>query len=190
VTWRRGDVVVRRELLRGEPWCAFPTYVVADTDDLLATYVPTGAEIALADAHPWQQRGVRRWQGHGKLLLHRPGDAYSVDVFWDGPDRVCRGWYVNLQDPYVRHDGGFDTLDHELDLLVGLGGTTVVVKDEEAWRERVRTGFYTAEQAALTRATADAVTAMVAAGETWWDPAWAGWQPPVEWGPTDLPGPP
>jgi hypothetical protein len=24
--------------------------------------------------------------GHGKLMLHRPGDAYSVGLFWDGSD--------------------------------------------------------------------------------------------------------
>ena len=35
-TWPVGDVVVRRELLHGHVWCGFATYVVQDTDDLLA----------------------------------------------------------------------------------------------------------------------------------------------------------
>jgi hypothetical protein len=188
MTWSAGEVVVRRELLKGRLWCAFPAYVVEDSAELLAAYLPGGAEIVVADDHPWRLRGVSRWQGHGKLMLHRPDDAYSVDVFWDGPERTCRGWYVNLQEPYARHEGGFDTLDHELDLVVARDGS-VTVKDEEAWRERVRSGFYTPEQAALTAATAEEVTTMLASGTTWWDPAWARWEPPAGWGPLDLPGP-
>ena len=34
--WEYGDLVVRREVLKGHPWVGFPTYVVEDSEDLLA----------------------------------------------------------------------------------------------------------------------------------------------------------
>ena len=64
--------------------------------ELLAVYVAEGAEIAVLDgdsypiAHPW--RGKRAWAEHGIVILSRPGDAYSVWPFWEGPRRQFAGW--------------------------------------------------------------------------------------------------
>jgi len=93
--------------------------VVADVPDLLATYLPEGAQFAFADGHPlgphpWSGRPA--WQGHGVLMLQRPGESYAVWHFWDGPQRDFAGWYVNLQEPFRRTTLGFDTQDLELDL--------------------------------------------------------------------------
>lgn len=62
-------------------------------------------------------------------MLHRPGDAYSVDLFWNGPHREFSGWYINLQDPIRRHERGFDTLDHELDYWLPSRGSWTVKDD-------------------------------------------------------------
>lgn len=82
-----------------------------DEPDLLAVYLAAGSELASADwpfehwRHPWQTAGHQRWSGHGKLMLHRPRDACSDDLFWTGPDRTFTGWYLNLQDPSPALEG-------------------------------------------------------------------------------------
>ncbi|WP_431729221.1 hypothetical protein [Verrucosispora sp. TAA-831] len=75
-----------------EVWFAVPTICVEDSADLLALYLPPGAEFGFPDEgvfpcgrHPWQTAGHTAWTGHGKLMLQRPGEAHSVDVFWSGP---------------------------------------------------------------------------------------------------------
>ena len=89
--WAVGTPVVRLEVLHGHTWCAFSTRVVHDTDDLLAVFLSPGSRLAFPAwpfdrwEHPWLTAGHTAWHGHGKLMLQRPGDAYSVDLFWHGP---------------------------------------------------------------------------------------------------------
>ena len=190
--WAVGTPVVRLEVLHGHPWVAFTTRVVRDDDDLLAVYLAPGSELAFAAwpfdrwQHPWQTQGFSAWRGHGKLMLHRPGDAYSVDLFWNGPTRTFSGWYLNLQDPVRRYDGGFDTLDHELDYWVPAGGTWQV-KDAELFEQRVAEERYTADQADAIRSTGAAIEQMLTAGDHWWDESWADWAPPAGWDALDVP---
>ena len=190
--WTLGECVVRREFLHGHAWIGFTTYVVCDQPDLLAVYLPSGSELAFPDwpfdqwEHPWRTAGHTHWSGHGKLMLHRPGDAYSVDLFWRGEQREFTGWYVNLQDPVRRHDGGFDTLDHELDYLVAPDGTWIE-KDGELFEQRVRERRYDAVVAASVRSVGASVREMLTRGEQWWDPSWAQWHPPESWSATTLP---
>lgn len=190
--WSFGETVVRREFLHGHPWIGFSTYVVEDTDELLAVYLAEGSRLAFPDwpfdrwVHPWQTAGHRSWNGHGKLMLHRPGDAFSVDLFWHGPGREFAGWYVNLQEPIIRHERGFDTLDHELDFWLHHDGTWSA-KDEDLFEQRVAEGRYSTEQAAAIRATGRQVEAMLSSGSHWWDEAWARWCPPPGWRGLDLP---
>src|SRR5690348_8703806 len=73
--WSLGEVVVRREWLHGHPWVGFATYVVEDSDDLLAVYLAEGSQLAFPDwpfdqwVHPWFTAGHRAWHGDGKLML-------------------------------------------------------------------------------------------------------------------------
>lgn len=190
--WARGDRVLRREILHGRPWVAFPTYVVVDDPDLLAVYLVSGSELAFADwpfeqwQHPWKVAGHTRWSGWGKLMLHRPGDAYSVDLFWSGEGRDFAGWYINLQDPFRRFAHGFDTLDHELDYWLPADGPWTV-KDDELFEQRVVEGRYSEVLAEQIRATGGEVAEMLRSGTHWWDPAWASWEPPSEWAAADAP---
>ncbi|QNN52460.1 DUF402 domain-containing protein [Nocardioides mesophilus] len=186
--WRYGDVAIRREALKGHPWTAFATYVVVDTPELLVTYLAPGSTLGFPAwplerwQHPWQVAGHEAWSGHGKLMMQRPGEAYSVDVFWRGEPREFAGWYLNLQEPLVRDATGYDTLDHELDFwLPAAGGWEV--KDAELFEERVAEERYTPAQAEGIRRTGREIEAMLVAGDTWWDRGWAEWSPPPEWGP-------
>ena len=85
-SWSYGDVAVRCESLKGSPWTLIPTYVVHDSDDLLVTFLAAGTTLGFPEfpharwEHPWKVAGHTHWHGHGKLMMQRPGEAYSVDV--------------------------------------------------------------------------------------------------------------
>jgi Protein of unknown function (DUF402) len=176
--WSEGDVIVHREVLNsGHCWSEFPVVVVRDDPGLLATYMREGTPFTFPPAplvHPWQGRSG--WEGHGSLSLQRPGDAYSVRVFWEGPDRRFACWYVNFQEPFRRVADGYETQDLELDLVVYPGGH-VELKDDDLLDLRVEEGRFTEDQARATRAEAYRVIGELEAGHRWWDDSWADWHP-------------
>jgi hypothetical protein len=180
--WSRGDVVLRREVRNdGWVWAQFPVLVVRDEPDLLATYVAPGTPFEFPpgpEAHPWADRTA--WEGHGMLMLQRPGEAYAIFVFWFGAAREFRGWYVNFQDPFRRGPHGYDTQDLELDIWAPVDGPWEW-KDVELLEQRVDEGRFTADQAAWIRSEGDRVGALLDAGERWWDDAWASWAPDEGW---------
>ncbi|HEY0700327.1 MAG TPA: DUF402 domain-containing protein [Micromonospora sp.] len=187
-----GDVVVRREILLGEVWIAFPTICVEDSAELLALYLPAGTRFGFPDTgafpagrHPWQSRR-ECWSGHGKLMLHRPGEAHSVDVFWTGPQRRLAGWYFNLQDPFRRTRIGIDTLDHELDLWWAADAPGYVWKDVELFEQRLTEGRYPGRGEEI-RAEGRRIAALLDAGHRWWDERWADWTPESAWPVPELP---
>ena len=103
---------------------------------LLAVHVPAGAPTGFAanhplGVHPWSTNSG--WQGMDVVMVQRVGDAHSVWFF--GPYAV----YINLQAPmrFTRH--GFDTFDHELDIVVAPDGQWVY-KDEDHLEAAVTTG--------------------------------------------------
>jgi hypothetical protein len=172
-----------RQVWRGRPWAAIPQVVVSDDLGLLVTYLPEGAPFGFADGefpggvHPWAERG--RWQGHGTLLLRRPGDRYSVWAFWQGDERRFWGWYVNLEERYRRSAIGFDTLDHELDLW-SEDGVTWQLKDEEGVQECVDQGRFDEQEAERIWEDAAAFQAEYERNGPWWDLMWADWAPPAD----------
>ncbi|HEY7730171.1 MAG TPA: GNAT family N-acetyltransferase [Gaiellaceae bacterium] len=190
--WQPGETIVRRELWRGRPWMGTPVLVVEDEPELLVTYLPRGARFEFPDGdwpgdgrHPWHGRGA--WEGHGVLMLHRPGDRYSVWHFWDGHRRRFAGWYVNLQEPFRRTPIGFDTQDLELDIWIPAAGGGWEFKDWELVDERVADGRFTASEAEGIRETGRRLAAQLDAGERWWSDGWAGWRPDRSWTATPLP---
>jgi hypothetical protein len=178
--WRRGDVVVHRDVIDGKPWLARPVYVVEDTDALLVTYLPEGAPLAyLPDSdHPWYPRAA--WLGSGVLELRRPGDAYSVVHFWRGESGAFTCWYVNLEEPFRRTTIGFDCGDQELDIVVVPDGSWSF-KDWDLLDEHVACGRYSAELVATIRAEGLRIGAELDAGAQWWDDRWVTWKPDPTW---------
>ena len=121
MTWSPGETIVLRQIWQGRPLFAVPCVVISDEPGLLVTYLPERAPFGAVPGwprpggvHPWAHRN--HWEGHGTLTLRRPGDRYSIWVFWDGDEREFECWYVNFEEPYRRSKIGIDTLDHELDL--------------------------------------------------------------------------
>jgi hypothetical protein len=186
MSWVAGDVVVRREIAWGRPWLACPVFVVADTSELLATYLPEGAPFGYLPGwpHPWSPQPA--WRGHGVLMLQRPGESFAVWHFWEGPNRAFARWYVNFQEPFRRTTVGYDTQDLELDLVV-YPDRSWRLKDADLVEQRVREGRFTAAVADSIRADAQRMIRELGAGRCSFDDRWAAWQPDPSWAPPALP---
>ena len=180
--WSQGELITRREVRNdGWAWLELPVVVVEDDPGLLVTYIPEGAPFTFPpgpDRHPYF--GRERWEGHGTLMLQRPGELHAVWIFWHGPDREFGGWYLNIQEPFRRTPDGYDTQDLELDIVVGADGSWRW-KDAEMLAERVREGRYTQEQVDEIWAEGRRLAADLDAGYRWWDPYWALWEPDPRW---------
>jgi hypothetical protein len=179
VSWSPGETIVLRQVWQGRPLFAMPSVVVSDEHGLLVTYLPEGAAFGAVPGwpggiHPWARR--ERWQGHGTLMLRRPGDRHSIWVFWQGEEREFACWYVNLEAPYRRSAIGIDTLDHELDLW-SADGETWHLKDEEGVEQCVADGRFDEAEAVRIRADAADFRAEQERDGPWWDLGWAKWQP-------------
>ncbi|MFV2118083.1 hypothetical protein ACE14D_06420 [Streptomyces sp. Act-28] len=74
------------------------------------------------------------WQSGDVLRPQRPGDGYSVWGRWT--DGVLSEWCVDFRAPLVRTEHGFDTPDHEWDLIIPADGSPYRWKDVEHFEER------------------------------------------------------
>ncbi len=158
-----GDTCIRREVCRGQPWSAMATNVIEDRADLLAVHVPIGARFGFVDDHPlgihfW--RNATGWSGQDIVMAQRPGERYSIWFFGEVA-------YINLQDPLSRISVGFDTFDHELDIIALLDGTWSL-KDDEQLEASVETGRFDANQIDEIRHEGARIGAILDNGNTWW----------------------
>jgi Protein of unknown function (DUF402) len=190
-SWAYGDVVVRREISWGRPSSAIAVRVVEDSPTLLATYIPERAPMAYDESIAWPTESGRhpwwpkvRWEGHGVLMLQRPGDEYAVWHFWSGPERRFTCWYFNVQEPFRRTSIGYDTQDLELDVVL-LDDFAWFLKDEEQLAEHVRTGRHSRAVVRRVREVGAEIVAMIEARDFWWDLELAQWQPDPRWSAPD-----
>jgi hypothetical protein len=191
-----GDTVILRVVFRGHVRWAFPHVVVEDTPERVVLYVWPGAEgrwIARDDAgHNLERWGSGSppdphvWSWNRVLKTMQPGNAYSVDLFWDDSTGEFRWWYVNLQAPFVRSSLGFDTVDHALDIVIPADGRWQW-KDEDDLARCVELGLFSPAEAAEIRAEGERVIArlpeLIPTGWEDWrpDPSWPVPQLPAGW---------
>ncbi|HCT76059.1 MAG TPA: DUF402 domain-containing protein [Micromonosporaceae bacterium] len=190
--FQTGETVVRREVMRGEVWFGYPSICVQDDGDLLVTFLPPGARFGfpsqgsfLVGRHPWEAAGHVEWTGHGMLALHWEGVDHAVFVFWTGPERKRDCWYFNLQDAPRRTEIGFDTLDHELDLLWRNGSPCWEWKDVDEFASTGELRY--PGRVHEIQAEGDRIAKLLDSGERWWDESWADWQPDPQWTVPTLP---
>lgn len=174
--FQAGQVIERREVLKGELWLTSPVTVVSDDGDRLAVRVDPGSKFTFPShsfgVHPWAHHS--EWGGSIVLQLYREGDLYSVWKFF-APDGSFRHWYINFEAPVKRGPGHIDTEDYGLDLVVDAEG-------QRQWKDvsdlhHQRTEGRTSPQTVLDiLAEAAHVEATLDRNEQWRS-SWADWAP-------------
>jgi len=86
--------------------------------------------------------------------LHPVGRSYSVIRTWLQAEERFHGWYVNLEQPWVRTEVGFDSRDDVLDVTVTDDLRECTLKDEDQLDFEVDLGTLTQDEAQSIRATA------------------------------------
>ncbi len=183
-----------------------PVTVVRDTDELLAVWMAPGTECVkpvLADGTPVHQEPLAtrytaprtvaraRWSGTGVLKLARPGQPWSVWLFWQRGWRF-KNWYVNLEEPRTRWAGGIDSEDHFLDISVQPDRSWQWL-DEDEFDQAQRVGLMDAAKAQRVREAGQEAVEVIrewgapfSGGWERWrpDPAWQVPRLPADWGRT------
>jgi hypothetical protein len=170
---------------------AHPVYVLQDSAEVIALFEPGGAmamhstrpkggprgrNLEPGTPHTGFVEGV--WSGEGVLRVHRPGQPWSTWRWLSSRRRWSSNWYVNLEEPWLPTEDGFDTEDWILDVVVADDGASWRYKDEDelVWAEQ--SGRFSVDEVrSIRQAGRDAVAVIEARG--WpFDADWDAWLPP------------
>jgi len=200
MTWAPGTAVLWRSVKDGVVDVAQLCRVVRDEEDLVALYLCPGTQGRRRKGH---RGGSGRqmvsedgtgmyedyvWHTHRALFLYRPGDAYSVGLFWRDVDGEFRYWYVNLEAPWRRAPVGFDTLDHALDLVVAPDLSSWQWKDEDEFASWQEVGIISPPEAEAIRAEAERAIMAIECRAAPYRDGWERWVPDPSWAPlTEMP---
>jgi hypothetical protein len=194
--WAPGEQVLwrYRDNATGLIHICRPVTVVRDDAELLAVWMAPGTECVkpvLANGTPVHQEPLEtrytaprttvrsRWFGTGVLKLARPGEPWSVWLFWE-PGWRFKNWYVNLEEPGTRWAGGIDSEDHFLDISVHPDRSWQWL-DEDEFAQAQRVGVMGPDLAeTVRRAGAAAVEVIRAWGAPFRD-GWPEWRPDPGW---------
>ena len=183
VRWSPGEQIVWTESLRGRLWAQRPVTVVRHDDDGLLGWMAPGTVCRFKkqpdDLEPGDERGMwivhlrarggweltdHVWRGGGALMLVRDGVGHAVWALLNEDGSLAQ-WYLNIQDEPTWNTGGFDAMDHLLDVEVEPDLSGWSLKDEDHLEEAVRVGLYTRAQADAFHAEAvRAVGSIIAHG--------------------------
>jgi hypothetical protein len=179
---------------------ARPVTVVRDDEELLAVWLASGTQCVkpvLADgtsphAEPLASRYKKprsvqldRWFGTGVLKLARPGEPWSVWLFWE-PGWLFKNWYVNLETPLARWDGGVDSEDHFLDICV-YPDRTWDWRDEDEFAQAQLDGLMDDQAAERVREAGRSAVEVIRAWGSPFADGWQHWRPNPAWGVPSLP---
>lgn len=178
------DSVLLRYLWFGRPFWELPAHVVEDGPERTVIWVAPGtryrrpdrrltmAEIATNEWTPVEHP----WAGNGALMISRPREPYSLWLFWNKAGEH-ESWYVNLELPWRRTESGFDSRDHQLDIVIRRDRSWQW-KDEDELRDAVSADLLTAREADQIRADGERVVAQLdrllpTGFESWRPPTYA-----------------
>ncbi|MFE9373714.1 DUF402 domain-containing protein [Streptomyces sp. NPDC006711] len=197
--WAPGDHILWRYLdhapaTKGRVHICRPVTVVQDTDDLLAVWMAPGTPCVrpvLADGRPIHQEPLAtrytaprtteraRWTGSGVLKLARPGEPWSVWLFWERGWRF-KNWYVNLEEPRARWSRGIDSTDHFLDIAVHPDRSWRWL-DEDEFAQAQQVGLMDGGQARRVRAAGRSAVEVITAWGSPFADGWEDWRPNPRW---------
>lgn len=202
MVWRPGDHVLLRHLNRGRLSLVVAATVVEDSENLIALYVaessPLKSKVNLDGSRiprelPYTERFGRPWRlvdgvwrNSAVLWITKPNLPYVIGAFWEGSQRSFRGYYLNIQDPLRRHELGFDSVDHILDVQFWPDGSWNW-KDEDEFCDAQAVGRFTRDEAANVRRIGETVVASWRACAWPFDQAWPNWAPETSWTRPNMP---
>ncbi|MEV6107569.1 DUF402 domain-containing protein [Streptomyces sp. NPDC051940] len=195
-SWAPGDQILWRYRGNGTDHVHIcrPVTVVRDDAEQLAVWMAPGTECVrpvmldgtplhrepLATRYTKPRRTARsQWFGTGVLKLARPGQPWSVWLFWERDWRF-KNWYVNLEEPLRRWSGGVDSEDHFLDISVH-PDRSWHWRDEDEFAQAQLVGLVTAEQAREVRRAGRAAVAEIRAWNAPFADGWEDWRPDPAW---------
>jgi hypothetical protein len=199
--FERGQGIVWRSVAQRqrEVHAVLTFTVVSDTPELVTLFIkpgwPTMRRTGIRGGGP---RGrmlikpdggheMKEWRENEALVLYRPGDAYSVWLYWGAADHDFRSWYINLEDPWQRTPIGFDSRDNLLDILVAPDLSSWEWKDEDELAWAVENGRYAPQEAATFRTQGERALERLRRREPPFDQDWLSWRPDQAWSPPVLP---
>jgi predicted RNA-binding protein associated with RNAse of E/G family len=130
---------------------------------------------------------ARVWEHNRTLILWHPGAAHTVQLFWDASTGDFVGWYINLEAPWTRKPGGFDTWEQLLDVVVSPDLSDWRVKDEEELRWAVDRGEIAQAEAETIFAEAQRAIDGLRRRAPPWNEPWPTWRPDPRWSRPTLP---
>jgi len=183
-----GETIALRQTWQGRVWAARPATVVEDASEQTMLFVPSGTGW-MAPFHDrkrlkipqteFQLAPLRYEEEIHVLSFSWPDTWYAVLLFLR-PDGSPHSWYVNLEEPLRRTELGFDTLDHELDVIVELDGSWRW-KDEDDLAEAIRRGVIPAEDEPRMLADGERAVRRIVDREPPFDRDWTTWRPDPTW---------
>lgn len=187
-----GEPVTLREVWGGRILAARPVRVVHDGSDHRSFYFAPGTrwkndprghgEVRFLDTG-WELED--RVRDRPVLSFAFPHEAYAVLLTWN-VDASFDGYYVNLESPLRPWAGGFDYVDHFLDVLVPPGRTGSEWKDEAELAEAVRRGLLSDVEAREVRRAGERAIEHLLSALPPFDRDWEGWRPDPAWTPPCL----
>jgi predicted RNA-binding protein associated with RNAse of E/G family len=138
---------------------------------------PNDRQLLSMETCEWLYHSVTaRWSG----LNFVSAGAWSRVQFTWLPDGRFDHWYVNFQQPMTRFDGGYESMDLVLDMVIDLEGTPRW-KDRDHFDAALARGIIPAHAREAIEAEARRVLDLLDRRAGPFDPAWATWRPPAEW---------
>ena len=121
----------------------------------------------------------------GVLSFAFPDSAYGILMNTDDEGRFT-GYYVNIQSPLQRWDGGFDYVDWFLDVRIPIDRSTYAWKDEDELAEAIERGLITSDEALGIRWAGERAIEHILLREPPFDLDWEDWRPDPAWTPPTL----
>lgn len=188
--WEPGSNVLLRGVWRSKLWFAITTYIVQDTDDLIALFWQAGTHnkvpgwrLSAQDLLAREQLELvdSTWTRTDVLMLVKPGDSHSVELMWDGKTGEFLCWYVNLQKPLYRTPISFDTMDFALDVVISPDKSKWRWKDEDEFAEMIALDLISAVDGQALRTEGESVIRLAKQNQPPFCDGWENWSPPNDW---------
>ncbi|MGE3074967.1 MAG: DUF402 domain-containing protein [Dehalococcoidia bacterium] len=202
--WHSGETIVIEEVWRGRTWSRRPVTVVEDAPERLVFWCPGGTRWKVPttppsrEYHPDRAERFARNMEFGDWVLEdwhwrvpclefvRPGEWLAVRVTWAPDTGEHWGWYINLQEPFRRVEGGIEMMDMMLDVVVD-AERAWWWKDEDEFALIRDRGFISPETAETVRSAGfEGIGRLERLDEPFGD-HWLNWRPDPAWPMPQLP---